>query len=46
MHLISSLNSERGITVVMVTHDAKCAEYARRQLVFRDGKILSDTVRA
>ncbi|MFO0594475.1 MAG: ABC transporter ATP-binding protein [Myxococcaceae bacterium] len=43
MHLISSLNTERGITVVMVTHDAKCAAWARRQLVFRDGKILSDT---
>jgi len=46
MALISTLNSERGITVVMVTHDPKCAAVARRQLVFSDGKIVSDTRRA
>jgi putative ABC transport system ATP-binding protein len=45
MQLISSLNTERGITVVMVTHDARSAAWARRQLVFRDGLIVSDTVR-
>jgi putative ABC transport system ATP-binding protein len=42
MRLISSLNRERGITVAMVTHDATCAAYAPRQIVFRDGRILSD----
>ena len=46
MALISTLNSERGITVVMVTHDLRCAAFARRQLVFSDGKIVSDTRRA
>jgi putative ABC transport system ATP-binding protein len=46
MALISTLNSERGITVVMVTHDLRCAAFARRQLVFSDGKIVSDTMRA
>jgi putative ABC transport system ATP-binding protein len=45
MQLISSLNTERGITVVMVTHDARSAAWARRQLVFSDGLIVSDTVR-
>ena len=46
MALISTLNSERGITVVMVTHDLRCAAFARRRLVFSDGKIVSDTMRA
>ena len=42
MGLIARLNRERGITVLMVTHDATCAAYAPRQVVFRDGRILSD----
>jgi ABC-type lipoprotein export system ATPase subunit len=45
MHLITSLNGERSITVLMVTHDASCAGYAKRQVVFRDGRILSDEMR-
>ncbi|MFZ5441202.1 MAG: ABC transporter ATP-binding protein [Myxococcota bacterium] len=45
MQLIASLNAERGITVVMVTHDPKAASWAKRQLIFRDGKIISDTER-
>ncbi len=46
MQLLSTLNGERGITVLMVTHDANCAAYARRQVVFRDGRIVSDGPRA
>jgi putative ABC transport system ATP-binding protein len=42
MALISGLNRERGITVLMVTHDAGCAEWARRRVVFQDGRIVSD----
>jgi putative ABC transport system ATP-binding protein len=42
MRLISNLNRERGITVLMVTHDAACAAYAQRQIVFRDGRIVGD----
>ncbi len=45
MQLITSLNAERGITVVMVTHDPKSAAYAKRQLVFSDGHLVSDTSR-
>ncbi len=45
MQLISSLNAERGITVVMVTHDPKSAAWAKRQLVFKDGLIITDTGR-
>jgi putative ABC transport system ATP-binding protein len=43
MQFISDLNRDRGITVLMVTHDLNWAGYAKRQVVFRDGKILSDT---
>jgi len=43
MQLISSLNEARGITVIMVTHDPKSAAWARRRVVFSDGKIASDT---
>ena len=46
MQLIARLNRERGITVLMVTHDATCAAYAPRQVVFRDGRIVNDTRKA
>jgi putative ABC transport system ATP-binding protein len=42
MQLITRLNRDRGITVLMVTHDPACAAYAPRQVVFRDGHIVSD----
>jgi putative ABC transport system ATP-binding protein len=42
MRLITSLNRDHGITVLMVTHDASCAAYAQRQIVFRDGRIVAD----
>ena len=45
MRLITNLNRERGITVLMVTHDPTCAAYAQRQVVFRDGHILADETR-
>jgi putative ABC transport system ATP-binding protein len=41
MRLITELNRS-GITILMVTHDASCAAYARRQIVFRDGQIAVD----
>jgi len=42
MRLIAHVNRDRGITVLMVTHDAACAAYAQRQVVFRDGRIVAD----
>jgi putative ABC transport system ATP-binding protein len=36
------LNRERGITLVLVTHEPDIAEYADRVIVFKDGKIKSD----
>jgi putative ABC transport system ATP-binding protein len=44
MELLQQLNRERGITIVMVTHEPDVAAFAKRNLVFRDGRILSDTL--
>lgn len=41
MRLFSELN-QQGITVVIVTHEPDIAEWARRRVTFRDGKIISD----
>ncbi len=46
MELITRLNMERGITVVMVTHEADMAAYAGRVIRFVDGRIASDEQRA
>ena len=43
MDLFQVLN-EAGLTVVVVTHEAEVAEYARRILRFRDGVITADTM--
>ena len=42
MQLFSRLNREQGITVVLVTHEPDIAAWARRRVVFRDGRIISD----
>jgi putative ABC transport system ATP-binding protein len=42
MHLLVSLNQDRGLTIVMVTHEADVAAYASRVITFRDGKLASD----
>jgi putative ABC transport system ATP-binding protein len=41
MRLFRKLN-ERGITVVMVTHEASMAAYCKRILVMSDGRVVSD----
>ncbi|HXZ86998.1 MAG TPA: ABC transporter permease, partial [Candidatus Binataceae bacterium] len=42
MEIISRLNREHGLTVVVVTHDAEVAQYTDRVITFRDGLIQSD----
>ena len=42
MELLSVLNRDRGITVVMVTHEREMAAYARRIVRFVDGRVDSD----
>ncbi len=42
MELITALNRDRGITVLMVTHEPDMAEYAKRIIHFVDGRVDSD----
>jgi len=42
MRLLTDLNRQ-GMTVVLVTHEADIAAWARRKLVFKDGQIVQDT---
>ncbi|MEY4711403.1 MAG: hypothetical protein RIS88_853 [Pseudomonadota bacterium] len=41
MRLLAQLNA-KGITVVLVTHEADVAAWARRRIVFRDGMVVQD----
>ncbi|MGB9669864.1 MAG: ABC transporter ATP-binding protein [Halothiobacillaceae bacterium] len=42
MELLTGLNRDMDITVLMVTHEPEMAEYAHRVIHFRDGKVASD----
>jgi putative ABC transport system ATP-binding protein len=42
MEIFQRLNRERGITLVLVTHEPDIAEYAKRVVVFKDGRIKKD----
>ena len=42
MALFQELNRERGITILLVTHEPDMALFARRIITVRDGLILSD----
>jgi putative ABC transport system ATP-binding protein len=44
MRLLTELNRARGITIVLVTHEAEMAAYASRIIVFRDGRVERDEV--
>jgi putative ABC transport system ATP-binding protein len=41
MEIFQNLN-DRGLTIVLVTHEVDVAHFAKRVLVFRDGKIRKD----
>jgi putative ABC transport system ATP-binding protein len=43
MEVFQRLNAERGITVLLITHEHDIAEYGTRMVAFRDGHIVSDT---
>ncbi len=42
MRLFERLNEERGMTILLVTHEPDIAAHAKRIVTFRDGKIVSD----
>jgi putative ABC transport system ATP-binding protein len=39
MRLLQSLNSDLGVTIIMVTHDPHSAEYAKRTLHLEKGRL-------
>jgi putative ABC transport system ATP-binding protein len=45
MALFERLNRERGITIMLVTHEPDVAAHAKRVVTFRDGHVVSDTTR-
>ncbi len=42
MEIFQRLNDEENLTLVLVTHETDIARYAKRNVVFRDGRILRD----
>ena len=42
MSLLRELN-KGGVTVILITHEAEVAAYARRRLEFRDGQLITDS---
>jgi putative ABC transport system ATP-binding protein len=42
MELLTQLNRDEGITIVMVTHEREMAQYAHRLIHFLDGRVESD----
>jgi putative ABC transport system ATP-binding protein len=42
MEVFQNLNEQRGLTIVLVTHEHDIAHFAKRMIVFRDGRIRKD----
>lgn len=43
--LMTGLHSRRNVTLVLVTHDAQLAAQAERQIILRDGRVITDAAR-
>ena len=44
MDILQQLNAANGLTVVIVTHEPDIAQFAKRALEFRDGKMIKDVL--
>lgn len=42
MGIFQRLNREMGITIIMITHEPDIASFAKRNILFKDGKIVDD----
>jgi putative ABC transport system ATP-binding protein len=42
MGIFGRLNGDLGITIIMITHEPDIASFAKRNILFRDGKIVDD----
>lgn len=45
LSLFKRLNSEEGVTLIMITHNPEIAEEAGRKIFIRDGRIVEDILR-
>jgi putative ABC transport system ATP-binding protein len=43
MAIFQRLNREVGITIIMITHETDIASFANRSILFKDGKVISDS---
>jgi putative ABC transport system ATP-binding protein len=44
MDILQTLNNDQGLTIVLVTHELDIAQFAKRTLLFRDGKLMRDSI--
>jgi putative ABC transport system ATP-binding protein len=42
MQLLTRLNEEQGMTILIVTHEPEVAAFSKRLILFRDGRVVSD----
>ena len=42
MAIFQRLNRELGITIIMITHEPDIAQYAKRDIHFKDGRMVTD----
>jgi len=45
MRTLQALNTQQGVTVIVVTHERDIADYADRVLTMRDGRIIGDEMK-
>ena len=45
LEIMSTMNREMGATILMVTHDAYSASYAKRVLFLKDGRVFNELLR-
>ncbi|MEW6377137.1 MAG: ABC transporter ATP-binding protein [Thermodesulfobacteriota bacterium] len=43
MGIFQRLNQEMGITIIMITHESDIASFAKREILFKDGKVVGDS---
>jgi putative ABC transport system ATP-binding protein len=46
MAIFQRLNADRGITIVLITHEPQVAEYGSRVIRFSDGRVVTDEANA
>jgi len=44
MAIFQRLNRDLGITIIMITHEPDIASYAKRNILFKDGRVVEDRI--